>query len=150
MNNPRCLCVCESSFSGQSRWNTVPTPEICPLAQPIFHEATARPFAPPPEFILGGSPPTLHKFVLLFTLFAGTGSLLAQDAKAPVPGASSVIEDRKAKQMIEAGDARYDANEIEPAIELYKAAIDRYPASKWRYLAHLKIGKHAFLKDRKL
>lgn len=94
-------------------------------------------------------PPTLHKFVLLFTLFAGTGSLLAQDAKAPVPGASSVIEDRKAKQMIEAGDARYDANEIEPAIELYKAAIDRYPASKWRYLAHLKIGKHAFLKDRK-
>jgi tetratricopeptide (TPR) repeat protein len=72
----------------------------------------------------------------------------SQDAKAPV-GASSVIEDRKAKQMIEAGDARYDANEIEPAIELYKAAIDRYPASKWRYLAHLKIGRHAFLKDRK-
>ena len=85
---------------------------------------------------------------LLLLALALAPSLRAQDAKAPA-GASSVIEDRKAKQMIEAGDARYDANEIEPAIELYKAAIDRYPASKWRYLAHLKIGKHAFLKDRK-
>ena len=59
------------------------------------------------------------------------------------------IQFKQPESGLFAGDARYDANEIEPAIELYKAAIDRYPASKWRYLAHLKIGRHAFLKDRK-
>ena len=66
-------------------------------------------------------------------------------AQAPAAGAgggaSSLIDDKKAKALLDAGDARFDAGELTAAIDLYKAVLDRYPVSRWRFLARLRMGK---------
>lgn len=59
-----------------------------------------------------------------------------------------MIDDKKAKSILEAGDARFEAGETQAATDLYKAVIDRYPTSRWRFLARLKMGKQ-FLKEKK-
>jgi TolA-binding protein len=81
--------------------------------------------------------------------------LAAPSAPAQAPattpaagGAASMIDDKKAKALLDAGDARFDANELQAAMDLYKAVIDRYPVSRWRFLARLKMGKQ-FLKEKK-
>ncbi len=63
-------------------------------------------------------------------------------------GAASIVDDKKAKSLIEAGDARFDAGELQAALDLYKAVIDRYPTSRWRFLSRMKMGKQ-HLKERK-
>ena len=45
------------------------------------------------------------------------------------------------KQLLEAGDARLDADEAAKAVEIWKSVIERYPRSKHRYEAHLRLGK---------
>src|SRR5262245_45104283 len=63
-----------------------------------------------------------------------------ESGAAPVRG--SIVEDRAAKKLIEAGDARLDASEATKAIEVWKSVIERYPRSKHRFDAHLRLGNH--------
>ena len=68
----------------------------------------------------------------------------ALHAAPPVRG--SIIEDRAARKLNEAGELRYDAGEHEKAIELWRSVIERYPRSKARFQAHLKLGEHHLTK----
>ncbi|MEE3372269.1 MAG: tetratricopeptide repeat protein [Planctomycetota bacterium] len=93
------------------------------------------------------------------TLFAGlaASALLAalpcvvagQEAvakRAPVRG--SIVEDRAAKKLIEAGESRFEAEEISKALEIWKSVIERYPRSRFRYQAHMKLGDYYLERDR--
>ena len=76
-------------------------------------------------------------------LFAFCLSLSLQ-AGAPVRG--SIVEDRAARKLLQAGDLRYDAGEEEKALEIWQSVVERYPRSKVRYQAHLKLGEHYLTK----
>src|SRR3954469_19069912 len=80
-------------------------------------------------------------------LFLSTSTPLTF-AQAPAGGAASMVDDKKAKGLLDAGDARFDAGELPAAMDLYKSVIDRYPVSRWRFLARLKMGKQ-FLTEKK-
>jgi TolA-binding protein len=60
----------------------------------------------------------------------------------------SIVEDRAAKKLIEAGDARLDANESAKAVEIWKSVIERYPRSRLRFDAHLKLGNYFLDRER--
>ena len=86
-------------------------------------------------------------------LLCGTQAL----AQAPVPAKDepagtavrgSIVEDRAAKKLIEAGDARLDANEATKAVEIWKSVIERYPRSRLRFDAHLKLGNYFLDRER--
>ena len=72
------------------------------------------------------------------------GAVLHAQPQPPVRG--SIIEDRAARKLIQAGDLRYDAGEYEKAIEIWKSVVERYPRSKVRFNAHLKLGEHHLTK----
>ena len=88
------------------------------------------------------------------TLLAGVcalallGTPFAFPQAAAPGGAASLVDDKKAKALLDAGDARFEAGELQAAIDLYKAVLDRYPVSRWRFVARLKMGKQ-FLKEKK-
>ena len=99
---------------------------------------------------------TRSRCLLLFTgLLIGLFSsldVMAQDSedeevRNPLMR-GSLIEDRAARKLIDAGDARYEANEVEKALEIWKSVIERYPRSKTRYIAHMKLGAHFLDIDR--
>lgn len=52
----------------------------------------------------------------------------------------SLIEDRSAKKLLEAGDARYEADEATKAVEIWQSVIERYPRSKFRFDAQMRLG----------
>lgn len=81
-------------------------------------------------------------------LWAATPAFAQQKAPDPAAGGASLVDDKKARALIEAGDARLEVGELPAALDLYKAMLDRYPASRWRFLARLKLGKQ-FLSDKK-
>ncbi|MCH2401433.1 MAG: tetratricopeptide repeat protein, partial [Pirellulales bacterium] len=92
----------------------------------------------------------------LFAGFAVSGLLLAspwvvvgQEAAAKsVPVRGSIVEDRAAKKLIEAGESRFEAEEISKALEIWKSVIERYPRSRFRYQAHMKLGDYYLERDR--
>ncbi|MFP6892840.1 MAG: tetratricopeptide repeat protein [Opitutales bacterium] len=59
---------------------------------------------------------------------------------APVRG--SITEDRKARKLLEAGDARMEADEKQKALEIWQTVLDQFPRSKVRFDAHMRIGEH--------
>ncbi|MFT5495652.1 MAG: TolA-binding protein [Kiritimatiellia bacterium] len=67
-------------------------------------------------------------------------SLSVVYAQGPMRG--SIVEDRAAAKLLEAGDARFDADETEKAVEVWQSVIERYPRSKMRFQAHLKLGEY--------
>jgi len=69
---------------------------------------------------------------------------LGQAAKETKPGPprGSIVEDRAARRLLEAGDLRMDAGESDKGLELWRSVIERYPLSKIRFLAHMKLGEH--------
>lgn len=71
--------------------------------------------------------------------------VLAQDAPAP---RGSIVEDRAAAKLLDAGDIRYVANEVEKAVEIWQSVIERYPRSKVRFQAHMKLGDYFLVKQR--
>ena len=93
---------------------------------------------------------------LLVLWFAGccaamAGFAVAQDGGAPAAAAAprgSIVEDRAARKLLEAGDARIDADETEKALEIWRSVIERYPRSKVRYEAHLRLGNYLLEKKR--
>ncbi len=60
----------------------------------------------------------------------------------------SIVEDRAAKKLVEAGDARYEADEVSKAVEIWQSVIERYPKSKVRYEAYMRLGKFFLQRDR--
>ncbi len=77
----------------------------------------------------------------------------AQDAKDKdkdkgAPERGSIVEDRTARKLLEAGDARLEAGEPAKAVEVWLSVIERYPRSKVRFDAYLKLGNHLLTKDR--
>lgn len=68
------------------------------------------------------------------------------DEKQPPRG--SLVEDRAARKLLEAGDARLEAGEGTKAVEVWQSVIERYPRSKVRFEAHLRLGKYLLEKER--
>jgi TolA-binding protein len=111
-----------------------------------------------------GKMPMPCRLVVRLSLLAalGIGSLLvgSSSAQQPAPGKEpvptegdtavrgSIVEDRLAKKLIEAGDARIDADEGSKAVEIWKSVIERYPRSKHRFEAHLRLGNYFLDKER--
>jgi len=60
----------------------------------------------------------------------------------------SIVEDRAAKKLLEAGDARYEADEVSKAVEIWQSVVERYPRSKVRYEAYMKLGSFFLQRDR--
>jgi len=54
----------------------------------------------------------------------------------------SITEDRKARKLLEAGDARMEADEKQKALEIWQTVLDQFPRSKVRFDAHMRIGEH--------
>lgn len=83
---------------------------------------------------------------------AATGGAAAQEAQpAPAGGAparGSLIEDRAAAKLLEAGDARFDADEFAKAVEVWQSVIERYPRSKVRFAAHMRLGNYLLDRER--
>jgi TolA-binding protein len=64
----------------------------------------------------------------------------ASDTATSIRG--SIVEDRAAKKLLEAGDARLDASEATKAVEIWKSVIERYPRSRYRFDAQLRLGNY--------
>lgn len=56
----------------------------------------------------------------------------------------SIIEDRAARKLMQAGDARLEVGENEKALEIWESVVERYPRSGIRFEAHLRIADHLF------
>ncbi len=69
-----------------------------------------------------------------------------EDAASGVRG--SIVEDRAAAKLLEAGDSRYDADEFAKAVEVWESVIERYPRSKVRFSAHMRLGNFLLTRDR--
>jgi len=80
------------------------------------------------------------------------GTFASGQQSPPEEGAGvvrgSIVEDRAARKLIEAGDARLDANETVKAVEIWKSVIERYPRSRHRFDAHLKLGNYFLDRER--
>ena len=74
--------------------------------------------------------------------------LLSATAALAQPPRGSLIEDRAARKLIEAGDARFDVEEFSKAVELWQSVIERYPASRVRLTAHMRLGEYYLNRDR--
>lgn len=84
----------------------------------------------------------MRSFLLLALL------VLPALAQAQPSGRGSLIEDRAARKLLQAGDARLDANEVAKAVEVWQSVIERYPRSSVRFEAHMRLGNHFLDKER--
>lgn len=82
----------------------------------------------------------LARPVLCLLVFALAVPAIVNAQRGPLSG--SLIEDRAARKLLEAGDARLDADEKEKALEIWQSVLERYPRSKVRHEAHMRIGNH--------
>ncbi|MBC7965370.1 MAG: tetratricopeptide repeat protein [Fuerstia sp.] len=104
-----------------------------------------------------------HRSLLILTAFTAIAfscfclpGAVAQESTAEAPsegGAAgglrgSIVEDRTASKLIEAGDARMEANEPDKAIEIWDSVLERYPRSRYRFVAHMRLGQYYLEKDR--
>jgi TolA-binding protein len=76
----------------------------------------------------------------------GKGKKKVGKGAAPVPG--SIVEDRAARKLLEAGDARLEANETAKAVEVWQSVIERYPRSKVRHDARMRLGNFYLERER--
>lgn len=71
------------------------------------------------------------------------------DSKPPGrPVRGSIVEDRAARKLLEAGDAREEADEPMKAVEVWQSVIERYPRSRVRFAAHMRLGSYFLERDR--
>jgi len=54
----------------------------------------------------------------------------------------SIIEDRAARKLLQAGEARLELGENEKALEIWESVVERYPGSQIRFEAHLRLADH--------
>ena len=90
-----------------------------------------------------------------FLLAVVVGEATSQDAAKSVDAGKkkrrvrgSLVEDRAAKKLVEAGDARLESGELKKAVEVWQSVIERYPRSRIRYEAHIRLGKFFLERDR--
>ena len=90
------------------------------------------------------------RVALLLAILAPAPLLLwAQDkTDEKQPPRGSIVEDRLARKLLEAGDDRLAAREAGKAVEVWQSVIERYPRSKVRHEAHLRLGNHLLEKER--
>ncbi len=86
--------------------------------------------------------------LILLAFIAICSPLYAQEEPAEPPARGSLIEDRAARKLVEAGDARFDADEAAKAVEVWESVIERYPTSRVRFLAHMRLGDYFLERDR--
>ena len=67
-------------------------------------------------------------------------------AQGPANKAGSIIEDRAARKLVQAGDARLELGENEKALEIWESVIERYPRNAIRFDAHIRIADHLLKK----
>ena len=85
---------------------------------------------------------TITSFLsLLFFLSICSIRLEAADPPAKKPVRGSIIEDRAARKLLQAGELRFDAGEETKAVEIWESVIERYPRSRVRFEARLKLGE---------
>jgi len=72
----------------------------------------------------------------------GIFALSTVTAYAEIAGENA--EDKRAEGLLKKADLKYDVREVSEAIEMYRNIIDRFPKSKHRFTAHLRLGKHYF------
>ena len=82
--------------------------------------------------------------------FSGNSLAQAQDEEDSSGPAvrGSLVEDRAARKLIEAGDARFDADETKEALEIWKSVIERYPRSRLRFQAMMRLGNFYLDRER--
>ncbi len=86
--------------------------------------------------------------VLTLMLLAASGLSAQEAAPKPGPSQGSIVEDRTARKLLEAGDSRYEGDEVSKAVEIWQSVIERYPRSKVRYEAHMRLGNFFLDRDR--
>ncbi len=74
--------------------------------------------------------------------------VLGQEEPADSGMRGSIVEDRAARALLEAGSARYDADEVAKAVEVWQSVIERYPRSRVRFGAHMLLGDYFLERDR--
>ncbi len=84
-----------------------------------------------------------------FLLLAPLAPLPAQDDEPDKAPRGSLIEDRAARKLLDAGDVRLEADEPDKALEIWESVIERYPRSRHRFDAHLRLGNYLLESDRK-
>lgn len=87
--------------------------------------------------------------VAVFSLTASFSPSFAQESgssAAPVRG--SLVEDRAARKLIEAGDARFESEETKKAVEIWQSVIERYPRSRVRFQAYMRLGDYFLDRER--
>jgi TolA-binding protein len=59
-----------------------------------------------------------------------------------------LVEDRAARKLVEAGDSRFEADEFNKAVEVWQSVIERYPRSRVRFEAHMRLGNYLLDRER--
>jgi TolA-binding protein len=86
---------------------------------------------------------SIHAPYFALLLLVCSRAVMAQE---PVRG--SIIEDRAARKLVEAGDARLEADEASKAVEVWQSVLERYPTSRVRFEAHIRLGNHFLERER--
>lgn len=89
----------------------------------------------------------LLQLTLLVAAGLCTGQVQAQESGGGILR-GSLVEDKAARKLIEAGDARYEVDETKKAVEIWQSVIERYPRSRVRYQAHMRLGNFFLDKER--
>lgn len=86
----------------------------------------------------------LARLLIPLLLLAVPATSLAQTAVER----GSIVEDRAARKLVQAGDARLEVGENEKALEIWESVIERYPRSPIRFEAHLRLADHLLKENR--
>ncbi|TWU26639.1 tol-pal system protein YbgF [Novipirellula galeiformis] len=87
------------------------------------------------------------RFAILVSLLT-TWSVRGVIVSAQTAPRGSLVEDRAAQKLVAAGDTRYEAEEVSKAVEIWQSVIERYPRSKVRFVAHMRLGDYFLERDR--
>ena len=128
-----------SATRGGRGWSKAkPRLSVCRTGE-VERRSPGLPFGPAPA----------TRLLACSILLAASALLLAQDAEPKAaPARGSVVEDRAARKLLEAGDSRLEADEPTKAVEVWQSVIERYPRSRVRFEAHMRLGKQLLDKDR--
>jgi len=86
--------------------------------------------------------------VALVACVANLPAMAQEDKAGKSAPKGSLQEDLAARKLLQAGDARYDADEQTKAVEVWQSVIERYPRSKVRHEAHLRLGNYLLDRER--